>query len=309
MENLYDLVIVGGGPSGLTSAIYATRANLKCLIIEKGVIGGQTSLTHSIDNYPALNGVQGYDLTNKMYEHAIALGAKFLNEEVVKLELNGKIKKIYLKDKTIEAKAVVLALGAKARKLNVAGEDKYINLGVNYCAVCDGALYKGKDVVVVGGGNSAVEDALYLFNIAKSVTIINKSNDFTCWEHLKEQINALIESKKVKVYHNSVVTKIIGDKKVNAVEIKYKNFKNDIKTDGVFVAIGRTPEIEILKDTKIQLDKYGYVVSNENMETNIKGVYVCGDVRTKEVRQIITACADGAIASTIANKYIKKNFK
>lgn len=308
-KEIYDLVIIGSGPSGLTCGIYATRSNLKTLILEKGMIGGQASLTNNIDNYPALNGISGFELMSKMFEHATSLGVEFLNEEVLSLELNDKIKKIILKDKTIETKAIVLALGAKAKKLNVKGEEKFLGKGVAYCAVCDGGFYKNKSVVVVGGGNSAVEDAIYLSNVASSVTVVSKKSDFTCNEYLKSEITKLINQNKIKVYFDSVIYEIKGDDKVNEIVVKCPMCKfPSLKCDGVFVAVGRNPDNSILTNTKIELNSRGYVVVNSNMETNIKGVFACGDVIDKEMRQIITACADGAVASNSVNKYIRSKF-
>lgn len=306
---MYDIIIIGSGPAGLTSAIYATRSNLKTLVIEKGMIGGQAVLTNKIDNYPALNDVSGFELMTNMFEHATNLGIEFLNKEVLKIDVTNKIKKVFVKDDVIETKTIILALGAKAKKLDVKGEDEFLNKGVAYCAVCDGGLYKNKDVVVVGGGNTAVEDAIYLSSLASSVTMVNKKPEFTCNEHLKEEVNNLIKEGKVKVYFDSVIYEIKGENKVQELIVKCPecNFPS-IKCDAVFVAVGRNPDSEILKDTGVELDSKGYVLSNEQMETNVQGVFVCGDVRQKEMRQIITACADGAVASNSANKYIRKNF-
>ena len=306
---MYDLVIIGSGPAGLTSAIYATRSNLKTLVIEKGMIGGQAVLTNKIDNYPALNDVSGFELMTNMFEHATNLGVEFLNKEVLKIDVSNKIKKVFVKDNVIETKTIILALGAKAKKLDVKGEDEFLNKGVAYCAVCDGGLYKNKDVVVVGGGHTAVEDAIYLSSLANSVTMVNKKPNFNCNEHLKEEVNKLIEQGKVKVYFDSVIYEIKGENKVQELIVKCPecNFPS-IKCDAVFVAVGRNPDSEILKDTGVELDDKGYVLSNEQMETNIQSVFVCVDVRQKEMRQIITACADGAVASNSANKYIRKNF-
>ncbi len=306
---MYDLVIIGSGPAGLTSAIYATRSNLKTLVIEKGMIGGQAVLTNKIDNYPALNDVSGFELMTNMFDHATKLGVEFLNKEVLKIDVSSKVKKVIVKDQEINAKAIILALGAKAKKLDVKGEDEFLNKGVAYCAVCDGGLYKNKDVVVVGGGNTAVEDAIYLSSLAKAVTIVNKKPHFTCNEYLKEEVNNLIEQGKIRVYFDSVVYEIKGENKVQELVVKCPecNFPS-IKCDAVFVAVGRTPDSGILKGTTIKLDDKGYVISNEQMETSVDGVFVCGDVRQKEMRQIITACADGAVASNSANKYIRKNF-
>lgn len=306
---MYDLVIIGAGPSGLTCGIYSTRSNLKTLIIEKGMIGGQASLTNQIDNYPALNGISGFDLMNKMFEHATDLGVEFLNEEVLELNLSKKIKKVVLKDKTIETKSIVLALGAKAKKLKVKGEDKFLGKGVAYCAVCDGGLYKNKAVVVVGGGNSAVEDAIYLSQIASSVVVVSKKCELTCNEYLKNEIQKLIKSGKVKIYFDSTIFEIKGKNKVEEIVIKCPECKfPSLKCDAVFVAVGRNPDTALLQNTKIELDLKGYIKVNNNMETSVKGVFACGDVIEKDMRQIITACADGAVASNSVNKYVRSRF-
>lgn len=307
---MYDIVIIGSGPAGLTAGIYATRSNLKTLLIEKGMIGGQVTLTHEIDNYPAMNGINGFDLMSQMFDHATSLGVEFLNEEVLSVEDFKDYKLIKTTNKSIQAKTVILALGARARKLEVEGEAKFTNRGVAYCAVCDGSIYKNKPVVVVGGGNSAVEDAIYLSELASSVIMVNKKNDFSCNEVLKVRINELVESGKVSVFHDSVIYEIKGTNKVEELVVKCPECKfPSIKTDAVFVAVGRIPDSEIVKNLNLTMDSKGYIITNDEMETNLAGVYACGDVRKKEMNQIITACSDGAIAANSANKFIKIKLK
>lgn len=310
-KNVYDVIIVGGGPAGLTSAIYALRSGLKTLLIEKYMIGGQVVQTYKIYNFPSYESVVGADLMISMHNQADHLGLESVYDEIESMELDGKIKSLTGHNGTYQARVVILCMGAKERKLGIDHEDEFMGRGVSYCAVCDGALYKDKEVVVVGGGDSACEDAIYLSNICRKVTIVCKDDTMRkaqsiVFEDLQKtaKCNGNIEI----LYHHNV-TGIKCDSQITSVEVTNNQTaeRRMLPACGLFVAIGRVPDTAHLKG-KLTLSKAGYIKSDENMHTNIPGVYVAGDVREKKLRQIITACADGAIAGTEANMYIKSTF-
>lgn len=310
-QNVYDVVIVGGGPAGLTSAIYALRSGLKVLLLEKYMIGGQVVQTHKIYNFPSYESVIGSDLMINMHNQADHLGLISEYDTILDMNLDSKIKTITGQNGTYQARSVILCMGAKERKLGIAHEEEFMGRGVSYCAVCDGALYRDKEVVVVGGGDSACEDAIYLSNICKKVTVVCKDDTMRkaqdiVFEDLEKtaKANGNIEI----VYHHNVTAIEYEDSSRHVVVTS--NLTNESKTlqaDGLFVAIGRVPDTAWLKG-KLDLSQRGYIVTDENMHTSIKGVYAAGDVREKKLRQIITACADGAIAGTEANMYIKSTF-
>ncbi len=304
----YDVAIIGAGPGGLTAAIYALRSGLSVAIIEKAMIGGQTSLTYEVRNYPGFISISGMELAMKMHEQATLLGATTIYGEVSNINFSPMNNLLTIDDKQIFANTIILSMGARARTLGVKGEAELIGRGICYCAVCDGAIFKDKDVVLVGGGNSAVEDAIYLSNICKSITIINNLPSFTCQEvTLKELEKTIDEKKNIFINHNSMVLEFGG---TNSLEfVKYKNDDgNEVvkKVSGAFIAIGREPDTNLVRNS-IHLDEHGYVAVDENLETNQPGVFACGDVRVKELRQIVTACADGAICATNAKTFINLN--
>lgn len=305
---MYDVVIVGAGPGGLTAAIYALRSGLSVAIVEKAMIGGQASLTYEIKNFPGFVSISGMELAMKMHEQATLLGAETIYGEVKKINFASMNNLLFIDDEQIFANTIILSMGAKARTLGVPGEAEFIGRGICYCAVCDGALYKDKEVVLVGGGNSAVEDAIYLSKICKSVTIINNLPTFTCQKVLLDDLEKQIEEKNnIFVNHNSCVLEISGEEMVK--QVKYKNAEGKevlVNAEGVFIAIGRAPDTELVRNS-VHLDAHGYVAVDENFETNQPGVFACGDVVVKKLRQIITACADGAIAATNANTFIGQN--
>lgn len=306
MANNYDLIIIGSGPAGMTAGIYAKRSGLNTLIIEKNIIGGQASLTYEIKNYPGFETISGMELGMLMQQQAEALGCEFDYENVK--EINLKEKTVVTDSDTYTAKAIILALGAAARHVGVDNEENLIGKGVAYCAMCDGAFFKDENVALIGGGNTAIEDAIYLSKICKSVTIVNNLPQFTCQQTLKDELNKIIEERNnITIYQNSIVNKINGEDRLNGVEILNTNTNETTLLDvtGMFVAIGRKPDTDIIKG-QIDLDKFGYIIANEDMHTSVDGVFVAGDVRVKNLRQIITACADGAIAATEANTYISK---
>lgn len=306
MASNYDLIIIGSGPAGMTAGIYAKRSGLNTLIIEKNIIGGQASLTYEIKNYPGFETISGMELGMLMQQQAESLGCEFDYENVK--EINLKEKTVITDSDTYTAKSIILALGAAARHVGVDNEENLIGKGVAYCAMCDGAFFKDENVALIGGGNTAIEDAIYLSKICKSVTIVNNLPQFTCQQTLKDELNKIIEERNnITIYQNSIVNKINGEDRLNGVEILNTNTNETtlLNVTGMFVAIGRKPDTDIIKG-QIDLDKFGYIIANEDMHTSVDGVFVAGDVRVKNLRQIITACADGAIAATEANTYISK---
>ena len=302
MDNIYDVLIVGGGPGGMTAGIYAKRAGLNVAIIEKGMPGGAIVNTPEVSNYTGYTKINGIDLATKMFEHASSLDVPFIFEEVKTMKLSGDIKKVVCYENTYEARTVILAFGASVRKLNVEGEHNLLGKGVSYCATCDGALYKGENVALVGGGNTALEDALYLANLAKKVYLIHRRDEFRGEAYLSSQVK---EKDNIELVLNSVVSRVNGKDKIESVEITNKETK-EVKTmsvDGLFVCIGRGPDTDMIED-EIEKDSSGYIVTDENMKTNIPGVFAVGDIRNTVLRQIVTACGDGAIAATKAFEYV-----
>lgn len=304
---MYDVVIVGGGPGGLTSAIYACRAGLKTLLIEKNMPGGQVALTSSIENYPGFVKIDGVELALKMHEQAQNCGCQFDYAEVCDIEVEGELKTVKTHNNSYQCKTVILSLGASAKSLEVEGEKRYIGKGISYCATCDGSLYKDKTVAIVGGGNTSLEDCIYLSGIAKKVYLIHRRDTFRGQDTLVKTLEKTIaETGKIQKILNSKVVALYGEQNLNAIQVEnlVTGQAEKIDIDGLFVAIGRKPDTEILGD-KIILDNNGYIITDEKMRTNIKGVFACGDVRAKHLRQIVTACSDGAVASISAFEYIR----
>ncbi len=303
---MYDLIIVGAGPAGLTAALYAGRARLKTLVLEKIAVGGRILMSESIENFPGFpEGISTHDLTRRMEEQVRSLDIKIELEEV--LELDCRVKSVKTGSKTYAAKSIIIATGARPRKLGVSGEDRLIGKGVSYCATCDGPLYKEKNVVVVGGGNAVAEEALYLSRFAKRVSIIHRRNDLRASAILQERLK---ENKKIHFILSTVVSEIIGSRKVESIKIKDVNTSGEqiIACDGVFIYIGYEPDTGFVKN-KVKLDDAGFIITDENLATSEKGVYACGDCRKKSLYQVITACGDGALASDCAYKYIVEQGK
>ena len=299
MKNV-DVVIIGAGPAGFTASIYATRANLKTLVIDNQAPGGQVNLTGAIDNYPGLPEISGFELSEKMFQHAESLGAEFLFDNIVKMDLKAKTKVIKTEfSGDVEARAVIIATGASPRRLSAKNADKFEGHGLGYCATCDGAFAKNKTVAVVGGGNAAVEEVLYLARIAEKVHVFHMLNEFQCNKVLESQ---LLATKNVEIHFGTTVEEVLGDKKIEGAVVVENGEKKTYDIQGLFVSIGRVPSSVIFGD--IEKDKFGYVVANEDLSTNIPGVFVAGDVRQKALRQIVTAVADGAIAADSASKYL-----
>jgi thioredoxin reductase (NADPH) len=308
-KKVYDIVIIGGGPAGMTAAIYALRAGMKTLLIEGAAHGGQIVNTYEIKNYTGFEEINGADLANKMREQVDKLGVDNVYDMVTNLNLEDEIKQIETQySGTFYAKSIILTMGAAARKLGLDREEQLSGAGVSYCAICDGAFFKDKTVAVVGGGNTAIEDLIYLNKVAKKVYLIHRRETFRADKILLDAVESILEKPdtKTELILNSGVTKLLGDTMLNGVEVS--NFKTkEVKTlslDGLFVAIGRIPSTGIIRG-KIELDDYGYIKADEHMKTNVEGVYVAGDIRVKEVRQIITAASDGAIAATHASNYVE----
>lgn len=300
---IYDIAIIGGGPAGLTCAIYSARGGMKTVLIEKMGIGGQVALTDKIDNYPGVPNIEGIELGMKMAKQVEGFGVDIVYDEVSEIDIDNKIIKTLYTDE-IRAKAIVLCMGSSAKKLGVSGEEKLIGRGVGYCAVCDGAFFKGKTVAVVGGGNAAVEDAMYLTRFAKKVYIIHRRDQFRASKILSD---AILHS-EVEILWNTVIRSINGDDRVKGITIENIATKEikELPIDGVFISVGQQPKTELVKD-KISLDINGYIITDENMHTSAKGVFAAGDLRVKSFRQIVTATADGAIASLSAGHYLMNN--
>jgi thioredoxin reductase (NADPH) len=304
MNKIYELIIIGSGPAGLTAAIYAGRAELDTVIIEKAPIsGGQIINTYEVDNYPGIPEISGFDLSTRFRKHCEKLDIKFITGEVVKFEVEDGIKKITLDDgKTYNTKSVIIATGANPRKLGVKGEEKLSGLGVSYCATCDGAFFKNKVTAVIGGGDVAVEDAIFLARLCRKVYVIHRRDEFRA---AKSYSTKLMSLDNVEIIWDSVVEEIQGEEQVEQIKIKNKNTQetNEIKVDGIFIAVGNKPNSEVYKDI-ITVDDYGYIIAGESSETNIPGVFAAGDIRTKGLRQIITAASDGANAITAVERYL-----
>lgn len=301
---IYDVIIIGSGPAGLTAAIYAKRAQLNVLVIEKaGLSGGQIINTYEIDNYPGTPGISGFELSTKFREHADKLETPFVNGEVTDFILEGNIKVITLDNGTqYKAHTVIIATGGAPRHLGVEGEEKLSGMGVSYCATCDGAFFRNKIVAVVGGGDVAVEDAIFLARISKQVYVIHRRDQFRASKSIIARLMAL---ENVTILWDSVVEKINGKENVETIDVM--NVKTNETTSyevaGVFIAVGYLPNSDIYKKI-VATDNAGYILAGENCETNVPGVFVAGDVRTKELRQIITATSDGANAITAVEKYL-----
>lgn len=298
---MYDIVIIGAGPAGLTAAIYARRASKSVLVLEAMSYGGQIINTPDIENYPVAAHISGFEFANKVYEQAQALGAEFVFEKAVGIKDNGKTKEVVTTDNTYECKAVIIATGSENRKLGIEGEEKLVGRGISYCATCDGAFYRGKTVAVVGGGNTALEDALYLADLAETVYLIHRRDAFRGDE---TTVNALKQRSNVKFIYNSTVTKLNAEKRLASIDVTDKNTgeTQTIEVNGLFVAVGRIPENQNFAQL-IDLDEAGYIKAGEDCITNIPGIFAAGDNRVKNVRQLVTAAADGAVAATEAVRF------
>ncbi|MBW1821454.1 MAG: thioredoxin-disulfide reductase [Deltaproteobacteria bacterium] len=301
----YDLVIIGGGPAGLTAGIYASRARMNVLLLEKAAPGGQVLVSDWIENYPGFpEGISGYDLVNKMTEQAKRFGLTFETSEVLSLDLSEAVKKIELNDKTITTLSIIIATGASPRKLGVPGEDMFIGKGVSFCATCDGPFFKENVVAAVGGGDTAVQESIFLTKFAKKVYLIHRRDELRATKILQERAMA---NDKIEFVWDSVVTSI-GGGLTNVEKINVKNVKTgeekEIPVSGCFVWVGTFPNTVFLKAT-LKVDENGFIIAGQNMETSVPGVFAVGDVRNTPLRQIVTAVGDAAIAAVSAEHYIE----
>ena len=304
--HIYDMIIIGGGPAGYTAALYAVRAGLDTVLFEKLSAGGQMALTGDIDNYPGFEeGIDGFTLSVKMQQGAERFGAKTEYDEVSNVDFSEPIKRVRTANGIFHGKTVVIASGANPRELGVEDEQKLIGKGVHYCAHCDGRFYKDKTVVVVGGGNSAAADALYLSRLAKKVYVVHRRDTLRATNVYHEP---LLKAENVEFIWNSTVEQFISDTSVKGIKTKNVTDKTlkELACDGVFVSIGGKPATEFLKEA-VNLDENGYVVADESTRTNVDGVYAIGDVRTKVLRQVVTAVSDGAVAVHYAEEYLSKS--
>lgn len=304
-ETTYDIAIIGGGPAGYTSALYAGRAGYKAVVFEKASPGGQMGITSSIENYPGYESVEGFELAMKMQAQAEKFGADIVYEAVTSLELDDKIKIVRTDSTEFAVKAVVLAMGAKPRLLGVRGEREYSGRGVSYCATCDGMFFRGKTVVVNGGGDTAFEDALYLSNICSKVILVHRRDSYRA---APSQVKKAEAKENIEFIKNANISEVMGDGKfVTAVKLTDVNTGDETTVDcsGIFVAVGRIPDTSLVQG-KLDLDNSGYVVADESTKTSVEGVFVAGDVRTKALRQIVTACADGAMAIHFAEEILDR---
>lgn len=303
MNHIYDMIIIGGGPGGYTAALYATRAGLDTIVLEKLYAGGQMALTHQIDNYPGFeDGIDGFSLAEKMQQQAERFSAKTELAEVISVDLKATPKVIETSEGTFYGKTVVISTGASPRELGVPMEKELVGRGVSYCAACDGMFYKGKTVVVVGGGNTAAVDAILLSRIVKKVIIVHRRDTLRATKIYHEP---LMKAENVEFRWNNVVTQLLYDAKLTGIRLRDVNTgeETELACDGIFISVGRKPATELVAD-QLELDRAGYVTAGESTVTNIPGVYAVGDVRTKELRQIVTAVADGAIAVHHAEEYL-----
>ena len=304
MSDIYDLAILGGGPAGITAAIYASRARLNTIWIDKNFApGGQITATYEVDNYPGMPGISGMDLGEAFGEHARKLGLEPKREKILSLEnISGEIRTIRTKKNEYQAKTVILAFGAEHRKLDIPGEDDLGGLGVSYCATCDGAFYKDRTAVVVGGGNVAAEDAVFLSALCKKVYLIHRRDQLRADKAIQERVFAC---ENIEMIWDSVPLEILGQDEVKGIRIRNVKTEEErtLDTDGVFIAVGIVPNTALVKDM-LELDEGGYIRANEEGITRVPGIFAAGDIRTKALRQVVTAVSDGANAVASAQKYL-----
>ncbi|MDR2772180.1 MAG: thioredoxin-disulfide reductase [Elusimicrobiota bacterium] len=302
MTNQYDVIIVGGGPAGLSAAIYSARAKLKTLLIESAACGGHLIITDRIENYPGFpQGINGFDLAMQLEDQAKEFGAEIIIDEIVEVR-DGAVKTITTTTNVYKAAAVIVAAGTQVKQLNVPGEREFVGKGVSYCAVCDAPFFRGKAVAVIGGGDSALQEAIYLTKFAGRVTIIHRRDKLRAGKSLVDKFLSLPNA---EIIYNATIDAIAGADKVNKAVIKnLEGVKSDLLVDGVFVFIGLVPNSGLF--SFLALDENGYIITDENMKTSKKGFFACGDIRKKSLRQIVTAASDGAIAAMSVEKYVEE---
>lgn len=299
----FDVIIIGAGPAGLSAAVYAARGGLKTAIFEMGLVGGQINVTNEVENYPGFEEtISGIELTQKMHLQAERFGAQFIDDEIIAIGMEGLCKIIETHSGTYRAKSIIVCTGAHPRKLNVPGEDTFIGRGVSYCATCDGALYRNKVVAVNGGGDSAVEEALFLTRFVSKVYIIHRRDELRAQHIIQERAK---QCKKIEIIWDTVIQEIRGDKTVNELELYNRKTQTvtNLAVDGLFIYVGILPN-NALVESRLELDSGGFVITDDNMHTNIPGIYAAGDIRSKLLRQVVTATSDGAIAAWSAEKWL-----
>jgi len=308
IQDEYDVVILGAGPAGLTAAMYASRDNLKVLVLEKQFPGGYVAITEWVENYPGFDGIMGADLSEKFYQHAVKFGAIVRNGNCVSIEEDGKYKliKIENRETPVKAKTVVIGFGCEPKKLEVQGENKFFGRGVSFCATCDGSFYKDKVVAVIGGGESAIEEGAYLTKFASKVYIIHRRDEFRASKIAQERAE---KNEKIEFILDTVVDSVNGEAKVEGLTLKNVKTeeKSELEIDGLFIFVGQIANTELVQDI-VKRDEWGFVVADETTVTSKPGIFVAGDVRSKEIRQITTAVADGTNAAKYLEKYINENF-
>lgn len=302
-EKIHDVVIIGAGPAGMTAAVYASRANLDTVMLERGVPGGQMANTEDVENYPGFDFITGPELSTKMFEHAQKFGAQYKYGDLKSVEDHGEYKTLITSSEEIKTKTVIIATGAEYKKIGVPGEDTLAGRGVSYCAVCDGAFFKERELVVIGGGDSAVEESVYLTKFASKVTIVHRRNELRAQKILQDRA---FKNEKIEFIWDTELQTINGDDKVKSVTLLDKNTGNtyDYDADGVFVYIGMKPLTQPFENLGI-LNELNYIETNSEMETSVPGIFAAGDVIDKTLRQIVTATGDGSIAAENAQKYIE----
>lgn len=302
-EKIYDVIIIGAGPAGMTAAVYTSRANMSTLMVERGIPGGQMANTEEIENYPGYESILGPDLSNKMFEHARKFGTEYAYGDIKGIRVEEPYKIVLAGDKEYKGKSVIIATGAEHRLLGVPGEKELAGRGVSYCAVCDGAFFRDKNLIVVGGGDSAVEEGIYLTRFAKKVTIVHRRDELRAQKILQKRA---FENEKIDFIWNSVVKEIVGTDKVEKVILQNRETgeESEVQADGVFIYVGMDPLSVPFRDLGIT-NESGYILTNEKMHTSIPGLYAAGDVREKALRQVVTATGDGAEAAISAQNYVE----
>lgn len=299
---MVDVIILGAGTAGLSAAIYGVRAGLSVLVLENSVYGGQIINSLDVDNYPGFLSISGFDFAQKLYEQATTLGAQVQNGEITALNLTDNPKRVETTAGIFEAKTVILATGASHRKLGCPGEERLSGRGVSYCATCDGAFFRGKDVCVVGGGNTALEDALFLSNVCRSVGIIHRRDTFRADQ---AAVDAVKQRGNIEFLYSQTVSEICGEDRVEHLLLQQQDGSTILRrTDGIFIAVGMIPNSTLFAE-QVAIDREGYVIAGENCRTNLPGVFAAGDLRQKELRQLVTAAADGAVAAVQAAKFLQ----
>lgn len=303
----FDIIIIGAGPAGLSAAIYGARGGLKTAIFEKGMVGGQINVTDEVENYPGFEEpLSGFDLTDKMRKQAERFGAVFIDEEIIAIGMEGLCKVIETSENKYRAKSLIICTGAHPRRLNVPGEERLTGRGVSYCATCDGALYRDKVVAVVGGGDSAIEEGIFLTRFAKKVYVIHRRDQLRAQKIIQERA---FRNPKMEFIWDTVIQEIHGEKKVEKLELVNRKTQHIsmLPVDGIFIYVGILPNNELL-ESRIELDSAGFVLTDQNMHTNVPGIYAAGDIRHTVLRQVVTATSDGAIAAWSAEKWIIENY-